>query len=155
MLSSFTMNLQDDPDTPALCPLAQIVALAITDHALEGIDGVEDLEKVRPSKGRAFAKLAVRQSMRDVPLFRLLLARKKISPNLIWKYGGLRKALVGLGERAGYAEKFNAYNLRRGHGNVLDSEATPSLEVTFANRLFSARRIRFGRAASEADGSQQ
>ena len=43
------MNLADDAETPGLCPLMQILALAIADRALEGVDSVQDLAKHRPS----------------------------------------------------------------------------------------------------------
>ncbi len=62
--------------------------------------------------------------MQDVPLLRAVTAANggvRISPHAIWTYGGLRKALQELGERAGYKDALNTYNIRRGHGNVLDS----------------------------------
>ena len=46
---SFTMNLKEERDSPARCPIRLILGLAIADGALEGVDCVEDLASLRPS----------------------------------------------------------------------------------------------------------
>lgn len=125
------MILRNDEAHGFLCPLQQILALAIADRALEGVDRVEDLLlKYRPPPGQPFRVVPVRNSMREVPLLRRCDEKTGVSPADIWTYHYLHRYLKKLGKRAGYLDTLLPYNFRRGHGSVLDRKHKHSLQRT-------------------------
>lgn len=44
--ASLSMFLLEDFERPEMCPVAQVLALAIADHALDSIDTLDDLKAV-------------------------------------------------------------------------------------------------------------
>ncbi len=102
------MILRNDVGSGCLCPLQQILALAIADHALEGVETIEDL--------------VVRDHMRDVPLLRHCSEANGVDPTKIWTYYYLHCLLKKLGKRAGHSDPLLPYSFRRGHGSMLDRE---------------------------------
>lgn len=121
-LYRYTMILRHDVDFPALCPLRQIIALAIADRALEGVESPGDLiAKYRPVGGQPFNVVPMRECMREVPLFRPCREATGVDGKKIWSYHYLHGLLKDLGKRAGYSASLLPYSFRRGHGSVLDS----------------------------------
>jgi hypothetical protein len=117
------MILRNDVNNSHLCPVRQIVALALADRALEDVERVEDLAvRYRPPPGQPFKIVPVRSCMLDVPLLRCCDEANGVDANRIWSYHYLHGLLKGLGRRAGYSDPLLPYNFRRGHGNILDRE---------------------------------
>ena len=115
------MILRNDVNFASLCPLQQILALAISDRALEDVETVEDLmTRYSPPSGQPFKIVPVRDHMRDVPLFRPCSMAHSVHAEKIWSYHYLHGLLKGVGERAGYSDALLPYNFRRGHGSILD-----------------------------------
>ena len=115
------MILRNDMNSSCLCPLQQILALALADKALEDVDRVEDLViKYRPPPGQPFKIIPVRSCMRDVPLLRRCDEKEGVDATRIWTYHHFHGLLKNLGDRAGYSDRLLPYNFRRGHGNTLD-----------------------------------
>ena len=115
------MILRNDPDHACLCPLQQILALAIADRALVDDETIEDLTtRHRPPPGQPFKIVPVRAQMLEVPLLRPCSDGLGVNPRKIWSYHYLHALLTSLGERAGYSDRLLPYNFRRGHGGVLD-----------------------------------
>ena len=115
------MVLRNDVNFTCLCPLQQILALAIADRALENVERVEDLmTRHRPPSGQPFKIVPVRDHMRDVPLLRSCSEANGVHADKIWSYHYLHGLLKGVGERAGYSDALLPYNFRRGHGSILD-----------------------------------
>ena len=121
------MFLLEDRDHPELCPVAQLLALAIADRALVGVEHPDDLKRISTPSGRRTALVRIRDEIRDIPVLRCLEGRDlPISSTLIMKSNALNYELESLGQRAGYAKRFSAYVFRRGHGNLLDSKSSCS-----------------------------
>lgn len=115
------MILRNDVGSACLCPLQQILALAIADRALEGVDTIEDLvTRHRPPPGQPYNTVPVREHMRDVPLLRYCSEANGVDPTKIWTYYYLHGLLKKLGKRAGYSDPLLPYSFRRGHGSMLD-----------------------------------
>ena len=123
------MILRDDTQSSHLCPFTQILALAISDHALVDVQRVEDLDGYRPPPGQPFVTIPVREHMRDVPLLRSSSDRSGVDSHQTWRYHYLHGLLRSLGSRAGYSVRLLPYNFRRGHGNVLDRKRTRPILV--------------------------
>lgn len=122
MLGSYTMSLVEDSASPETCPLLQILALAIADDALVGVQSAEDLEKIRVTPGQFARVVPIRESKAEMPIFRRANPSGSISEDSILTATTLAKYLQQLGERAGYQDRLTPYAFRRGHGNTLDSK---------------------------------
>ncbi|GIZ36574.1 hypothetical protein CKM354_000004400 [Cercospora kikuchii] len=121
---AYTMVLRNDELEPSLCPMRQLLALAIADGALQDVDCVEDLfKKYRPPPGQPFSQIPIRPEMHEVPLLRRL-AEGMVHDKQIWTYSDLQYMLRGLGTRAGYEYRLTPYAFRRGFGSVLDRFAS-------------------------------
>ena len=113
-------NIREDPENRALCPMTFLLALAVADEALEGINTVGDLTRIRFTPQRPAIRIPVREGKRKLPIIRGHTTRGKLSPIRILTASNLAKLLTELGWRAGYKDKLGTYALRRGHGNQLD-----------------------------------
>lgn len=109
-----------------MCPVAQLLALAIADKALVGINTASDLHKCRVPPGQFSQAVAIRPECEEVPIFRRTTSSGSVSVDEILTATTLAKYLQQLGERAGYKERLTPYAFRRGHGNVLDSTESPN-----------------------------
>lgn len=108
-----------------MCPVLQLLSLAIADGALEDVDGVDDLERIRYRSGCPVRQIFIREERSEMPIIRKLVSggSRHVSDSEILSVGSLHNMLRALGERAGYQDPLKAYNFRRMHGNMLDSES--------------------------------
>lgn len=148
------MILRSDPEHRDLCPLQQILALAISDRALEGVERVEDLlTKYRPPKGQPFQRVPLRDCMREVPLLRMCNEVTSVHSSKIWTYHLLLMQLKNLGKRAGYSNPLRPYNFRRGHGSVLDRKY--KMGALMPDMSNWGCRFRFGGPETKANRAQE
>ena len=118
------MILRNDVNANYLCPVQQILALALADRALEDVERVEDfMVRHRPPPGQPFKIVPVRSCMLDVPLLRCCDEPNGVDANRIWSYHYLHGTTEGpWAPSGGYSDALLPYNFRRGHGNTLDRE---------------------------------
>lgn len=122
MPTSVYLPLVEGVDRRELCPVTQILALAMADHAIEQVECPDDLERVRYRDGQAVRRLHIRATYEQVPLLRAMDRDRTISKTNILSTDSLRTQLTTLGQRAQYNDPMVAYNFRRMHGNMLDSK---------------------------------
>ncbi|SMR57364.1 unnamed protein product [Zymoseptoria tritici ST99CH_3D1] len=119
-----TENLREEKDRWR-CPLTLILALAIEDKALKGIDTVEDLRTLGFHEHQTKMDLRIRCEMREIPVLRRTQQGGcGISKDAILRGTTFAQLLSDLGARAGYVDALVPYNIRRGFGNRLDKELT-------------------------------
>lgn len=101
-----------------------ILALAIEDKALKGIDTVEDLRTLGFHEHQTKMDLRIRCEMREIPVLRRTQQGGcGISKDAILRGTTFAQLLSDLGARAGYVDALVPYNIRRGFGNRLDSKS--------------------------------
>ncbi|KAF2173313.1 hypothetical protein M409DRAFT_17254 [Zasmidium cellare ATCC 36951] len=129
------LPLIEDVDNRALCPVLQLLSLAIADAALQGVGGVDDLERIRYRSGCPVRQILIREERAEMPVMRKLIpgGSRHISDSEILSVGSLHNMLRAVGERAGYQDPLKAYNFRRMHGNMLDSEFIVNIRYTRIN----------------------
>lgn len=116
-----------------MCPVAPLLALAISDGALLDVKTIEDLWRIRNPGGSRVQRFRLDPYMTEVPVFRRSDGRgKSISDHKILQAIRLGQLMEDLGNRAGYFERFTPYCTRRSHGNVIDRKPT---HPTFALAL--------------------
>jgi hypothetical protein len=115
--------LLEDGDTPESCPVAQLMALAIMDGALESIEHPDDLKKFEPNAHIKVKELKIRSTHREKPVFRghPTSSTSNISEDRIMSGATLENKFKELAQRAGYGDKFLPYCIRRAHGQTIDS----------------------------------
>lgn len=107
--------------------MALILALAISDKAIEGVQCAQDIANLRFNPRCTARVLRIRREVRDIPILRQAKrGTSLISATKILTAAALTSRLKELGHRAGYVEDLVPYAFRRGYGNTLDSEFRPT-----------------------------
>ncbi|KAM3417084.1 hypothetical protein BST61_g8660 [Cercospora zeina] len=101
------MFLLEDLERLELCPVAQILALAIADGALEDIRTPADIKTLAAPAAGVTKRVRIRDDVKQKPL--------------------LRPMMEALGYRAGHRERFTPYSIRRGHGGLLDATVSAAV----------------------------
>ncbi len=104
--------------------MTYLLALAVADQALEKIDTVEAITRVRFTETRPITRIRIREEKRETPILRVMTDRVNLSESTIWKSDKLAQMMTSLGWRAGYKQKLGTYPLRRGFGNQIDRKSS-------------------------------
>ncbi|KAF2174444.1 hypothetical protein K469DRAFT_675779 [Zopfia rhizophila CBS 207.26] len=118
------LNLTEDPTQRMICPVTHFLALALADGALEGINELSDLSRLKIPESSMSLLLGIKKHMADIPVLRAFDSNGQPSRDKILKAGSLAKQLHYLGQRAGYKDRLTPYCFRRWHGNKLDKAIT-------------------------------
>jgi hypothetical protein len=112
------MPLTEDRENPHLCPIKLFLTLILADNVFP--DDLQPDDLFKGDFGREVIELPFKESMLDVPIFRMSKSSTKG-----WSYSGCHAAFVALQERVGH-EGVTEYAFRRGAANVLIGWHYPS-----------------------------
>ncbi|GIZ46179.1 hypothetical protein CKM354_000931700 [Cercospora kikuchii] len=120
-VKDISMLLLEDHEKPELCPVAQFLAMALADDALQDVKCAADMRSIAAPPPGVFKRLRITDDMKQTPILRRLTGRGQgLSPDKIFTCKELGPMMEALGYRAAHRERFMPYAIRRGHGALLD-----------------------------------
>lgn len=118
---------------PMLCPVTPLLALALSDKIFSDFETAEQILKagdlLEPGKS---IKLHIKPDKESLFVLRRIIHQQQSYTSHSQEplaYGTVNKRIAAIGAHAGFLNKVNLYDLRRGTANALDS-----LAITASNR---------------------
>ena len=116
------MVLHQDP-VRWMCPVCLFLGMALEDRAFIDCNSFSELERRHPPPGSVSYQFRFKGEMARIPVLRALQSNDwTISPTHIITYDCLNNHFKGIGQRAGYGDRFTAYCIRRGFANRVQSK---------------------------------
>jgi hypothetical protein len=112
-------------DDLAFDPIIRLLACAVADRAFaNSVESMEDLFRLRTTSKKPHWQLHWNTDSLKRPIFREPVKTVRgweTSPTKGLTYARLRQHLNRLGEHTGFEQMLNAYSIRRGVGNAVES----------------------------------